>query len=91
MSGTRMPERADGHPAGPCGGLVVLTVTDTVVPALTGREGCRYESPPQTHAQAMALAWLLLGHPVDQDGERQWTAPIAGGQRLVTLTEETTQ
>ena len=37
----------------------------------------------------MALVRLLLGHATDLDGEREWTAPIAGGQRVVTLTEET--
>jgi hypothetical protein len=69
--------------------LVVVRVEDTVEPTLTDQTGGRYQSPPQTHEQAMALARLLLGHPVDEDGEGQWTAPIAGGRRVVSLTEET--
>jgi hypothetical protein len=68
--------------------LMVVRVEDTIEPALTEQAGGRYESPPQTHEQGMALVRLLLGHAVDQDGERRWTAAIAGGRRVVTLTEE---
>ena len=67
---------------------VVVQVKDQITSALTGHDGCSYQSPPQTRDQAMALVRMLLGHAVDQDGERQWTAPIAGGRRVVTLTEE---
>jgi hypothetical protein len=38
--------------------------------------------------QAMALVRLLLGRAPEADGERQWTAAIAGGRRVVTLSEE---
>ena len=37
----------------------------------------------------MALVRLLLGRVPNEDGARQWTTPIAGGRRVVTLTEET--
>jgi hypothetical protein len=91
MLDSATPNRPDGggpssHDAG--AGLVVVTVTETVVTALTGREGCRYTSPPQTRKQAMELVHLVLGRAPDADGAPQWTAPIAGGRRVVTLTEE---
>lgn len=69
--------------------LVIVRVEDTVEPRLTGHEGGRYRSPPQTHEQAMTLVQLLLGRVPDANGTQQWAAPIAGGRRLVTLTEET--
>jgi len=68
--------------------LVVVRVEDTVESKLTGQAGGRYESPPQAPEQAMALVRLLLGRSSDLDGEREWTAPIAGGRRVVTMTEE---
>jgi hypothetical protein len=68
---------------------VVVTVTETVVPALSGRDGCSYKSPPQPREQALTLVRLLLGHVAEPNGDAQrWTAPIAGGRRVVTLTEE---
>ncbi len=69
--------------------LVVVRVEDTVESKLTGQTGGRYESPPQAPEQALALVRLLLGRSSDLDGEREWTAPIAGGRRRITLTEET--
>ena len=70
--------------------MVVVTVTETVVSALTGHDGCRYVSPPQTREQAMTLARLLLGHVGVPDGDpQQWIAAVAGGRRVVTLSEET--
>jgi hypothetical protein len=68
--------------------LVVVRVEDTIEPQLTEQTGGRYQSPAQTHEQAMALVQLRLGRSVNQDGERQWTAPIAGGRRVVSVTEE---
>jgi len=69
--------------------LVVVRVEDTIEPELARHTGGSYESPPQTHEQATALVRLLLGRAAaDRDGERQWTASIAGGRRVVTLTEE---
>ncbi|HTX07467.1 MAG TPA: hypothetical protein VME22_02585 [Solirubrobacteraceae bacterium] len=69
--------------------LVVVRVEDTIEPALAGHTGGSYESPPQTHEEAMALVRMLLGRAAaDVDGERQWTASIAGGRRVVTVTEE---
>jgi hypothetical protein len=68
--------------------LVVVSVTESVVPALTGRESCTYVSPPQPREQAMTLVRLLLGcagEPANGDGK--WVAPIAGGRRTVTLVE----
>jgi hypothetical protein len=69
--------------------LVVVRVEDTIEPELAGHAGASYESPPQTHDQAMALVRLLLGRAAsDGDCEPRWTASIAGGRRVVTLTEE---
>jgi hypothetical protein len=68
--------------------FVVVRVEDTIEPALTEQMGGRYESPPQTREQAMALVRLLLGRFVHEDGGHQWTAPIAGGRRVVTVTVE---
>jgi hypothetical protein len=73
-----------------CARLVVVRVEETIEPELGGHAGGSYESPPQTHEQAMALVRLLLGGAAaDANGERRWTASIAGGRRVVSLTEET--
>ncbi|MGO9499245.1 MAG: hypothetical protein ACLQA5_21420 [Solirubrobacteraceae bacterium] len=92
MSGTATPEQPNGRAAGSPGEftsvLVVVTVTDTVAPALIGRDGCSYVSPPQTYEQAVALVRLLLGGAEDLDAKQEWGAPIAGGRRVVKLTEE---
>ena len=85
-----MTGRANGNgQAGEFERLVVVRVEDTIEPALTEQTGGRYESPPQTREQAMALVRMVLGRSPDGDGRQQWTAPIAGGRRVVTLTEET--
>jgi hypothetical protein len=69
--------------------LVVVSVTESVVPALTGREDCTYVSPPQPREQAMTLVRLLLGCAGEPaNGAGRWVAPIAGGRRTVTLVEE---
>ena len=69
--------------------LVVVRVEDAIEPKLTARTGASYESPPQTREQAMTLVRLLLGCASEPDGEDgRWTAPIAGGRRVVTLSEE---
>lgn len=69
---------------------VVVRVEDAIDPALTGRAGAVYESPPQPREQAIALArLLLLGHPVDAlDGTTRWSCPLAGGRRTVTIRDE---
>lgn len=79
----------NGRVGGTLDRLVVVRVEDTIEPQLTERTGGRYQSPPQPHAEAMALVRLLLGRVPNEDGARQWTTPIAGGRRVVTLTEET--
>jgi hypothetical protein len=85
-----MSQQANGNGhAGEVERLVVVRVEDTIEPALTEQAGGRYQSPPQTHEQAMALVRLVLGRVPDADGPPRWTAAIAGGRRVVTLTEET--
>jgi hypothetical protein len=84
-----MTGRANGNGhAGEFERLVVVRVEDTIEPALTEQAGARYQSPPQTQEQAMTLVRLVLGHVPDADGSPRWTAAIAGGRRVVTLTEE---
>jgi hypothetical protein len=78
----------NGH-TGELGRLVIVRVEDTVEPRLTEHNGGRYQSPPQTREQAMALVQLLLGRAPDANGTQKWSAAIAGGRRLVTVTEET--
>ena len=78
----------NGH-AGEIERLVVVRVEDTIEPALTERTGAQYESPPHTREQAMTLVRVVLGRVPDADGSLRWTAAIAGGRRVVTLTEET--
>ena len=85
-----MTGRANGNGhAGEFERLVVVRVEDTIEPALTEQTGGRYESPPQTREQAMALVRMVLGRSPEGDGRQQWAAPIAGGRRVVTLTVET--
>ena len=85
-----MSQQANGNGhAGEVERLVVVRVEDTIEPALTEQTGGRYQSPPQTREQAMTLVRLVLGRVPVADGARQWTAAIAGGRRVVTLTEET--
>jgi hypothetical protein len=71
-----------------CGatGLFEVHIRDAVNAALTGHDGCEYTSPPQSHAQAVALVRLLLGRPVPRaDGPQRWTVSIAGGRRTISL------
>jgi hypothetical protein len=77
----------DANGAGATDALVVVRVEDSVVPALTGRAGGVYESPPQPRERAMVLVRLLLGTAGEpSDGDR-WVAPIAGGRRVVAVNE----
>lgn len=69
--------------------LVVVGVEDVIDPALTGRVGCRYQSPAQPLEQALALVQVLLGYTNgDLNGARRWTCPVAGGRRTVWLTSQ---
>ncbi len=93
MSASANADRPTGRSPGSDGdlhpdGLGVVSVAESVVPALTGRKDCTYMSPPQPREQAMTLVRLLLGcasEPANGDGRR--VAPIAGGRRTVTLIE----
>jgi hypothetical protein len=72
--------------AHPPNGLVVVRVRDHINPALAGRDGCEYTSPPQPAEQARSLIALLLGCTTDRlDAQDSWTQPIAGGQRTVSV------
>jgi hypothetical protein len=69
--------------------LVVVRVDEAVEPRLTARTSISYQSPPQSHEPAMALVALLLGCTGDPAGHQErWMAPIAGGRRVVTLSQE---
>lgn len=54
---------------------MTVRVEDMIEPALTDQTGGRYQSPPQTQEQAMALVRLVLGR-----------APVADGARVDQLT-----
>jgi hypothetical protein len=70
--------------------LVVVRVRDAIDPTLAGRAGASYESPPQSREHALALVWLLLGCASEPaNGDMRWVAPIAGGQRTVTINDAT--
>jgi len=66
--------------------IVVLRVEDEINQALTGHEGCSYESPPQPRDQALTLARVLLGYTGEElNGDERWSCPIAGGRRTVVV------
>jgi hypothetical protein len=72
--------------ASPAAGLFEVHIRDAVNAALAGHDGCEYTSPPQSHAQAVALVRLLLGRPVPPTaGAQSWTVSIAGGRRRISL------
>ena len=72
----------------PGGVLFVVSVRDTVNPALAGHDGGQYTSPPQPRDQALTLVALLLGRPTGEitEARQSWTASLAGGRRTITLT-----
>jgi hypothetical protein len=89
---------ADGRSAGPAsrqligenratddGSAVVVHVEETISPALAGREGVVYESPPLPRTEALALVRVLIGRDCQTAGRDSWRCPIAGGQRTITL------
>ena len=82
-------QNGNGRVSGSPERLVVVRVEETIEPQLTARTGTSYQSPPQTREHAMTLVRLLLGCTADPaGGSDRWTAPIAGGRRVVTLSEE---
>ena len=69
--------------------LVVVRVEEAIDCALAGRQRLGYQSPPQEPEEAMALVAVLLGRPADpEEGRDQWVVPIAGGRRVITVTEQ---
>ena len=77
---------SNGTPHDSGEGMVVVRVADHVNQALTGHPGHQYESPPQSRDQALALVEVLLGHANGSvDGRGEWSCPIAGGRRNITL------
>ena len=82
-------QNGNGRVSGSPEQLVVVRVEETIEPQLTARTGTSYLSPPQTREQALTLVRLLLGCAADPaDDQERWTAPIAGGRRMVTLSAE---
>ncbi len=67
------------------GRAVVVHVEETVSPALVGREGVAYQSPPMPRAEALALVRLLIGRDGRAGEDTCWRCQIAGGQRTVRL------
>jgi hypothetical protein len=68
--------------------LYVVCVHDAVNDELAGHRGCAYRSPPQPHADALALVALLLGSRARAApaAPAKWTRSVAGGRRTITLT-----
>ena len=67
--------------------LFIVELNDQCDQRLVGHSGCSYTSPPQPEGQALALVRALLGctqRRLDVH-DTPWTAPIAGGQRVVRL------
>lgn len=65
---------------------VRVRVTDERSEPLAGSAGCRYDSPPHTESDALALVRVLLGFEPGP-GQSRWDRPIAGGRRLVELAD----
>jgi hypothetical protein len=68
--------------------LYIVCVHDEINGELAGHRGGAYRSPPQPHADALALVGLLLGsraHAAPAAPAR-WTGSVAGGRRTITLT-----
>jgi len=66
--------------------LYVVHVHERVDARLAGHHGRSYTSPAQPQDEALVLAGLLLGNATrPANGATQWTRPIAGGQRTITL------
>jgi hypothetical protein len=67
--------------------LYVVCVHDAINGELAGHCGCVYHSPPQPHADALALVGLLLGSRVGAvpAAPAKWTRSVAGGRRTITL------
>ena len=62
-------------------------VTDRTTRELVNREGCHYESPPQSEQQARSLIAVLTGAEIG-DHCGPWREAIAGGQRIIELRAE---
>jgi hypothetical protein len=67
-----------------------VIVTDRQLPALAGRAGGHYGSPPHPESDALALARLLLGVADLPNDRGPWRAAIPGDQRTVWLEPEGT-
>lgn len=67
--------------------LYIIEVDDQRNPQLAGHAGCSYTSPPQPAVQALALVRALL-HCTQGPlaaADAPWSAPIAGGRRVIRL------
>jgi hypothetical protein len=64
-----------------------VRVVEHISEQLAGVPGCRYDSPPQTRADALDLVRVLLGAEPDLT-RSHWERPIAGGHRSVELVWE---
>jgi hypothetical protein len=62
-----------------------VIVTDHVQPVLAGHDGVRYQSPPQPHQYALALARALIGVSQLPDEHGPWRQARPGGTRTVRI------
>ena len=60
----------------------MVGVEETITAALTGHDGCRYQSPPLPHPDALALVRILTGgagaEAGDGDGDGSARSPADG-------------
>jgi len=68
--------------------LYVVCVQEAINGELAGHCGGTYRRPPQPHADALALAALLLGGAARAvpAAPATWTRSVAGGRRTITIT-----
>jgi hypothetical protein len=68
--------------------LYIVCVHDAINRELAGHRGGAYRSPPQPHADALALVQLLLGGRARAvpAAPATWSRSVAGGRRTITLT-----
>ena len=77
-----------GEPRAAPRALYIVCMHDAINGELAGHRGCAYRSPPQPHADALALVGLLFGTHVRvaPAAPANWTRSVAGGRRTITLT-----
>ena len=74
----------NSHQTHATSGSYQVLVTGRITRGLVNRDGCNYESPPQSEQQARSLIAVLVGAEIG-DHCGPWREAIAGGQRIIEL------